>query len=85
MKLLILILCLVTFGCTSGTRLYNPATGAKLADFTADMDESQYAGGGVTWNVKGHRPSRNTRAKGKVATELMGKGIEGVKVSQGLR
>jgi hypothetical protein len=76
MKSLLLILCLFTVGC-AGTRIYSPTTGKKLGVFTADMDESEYRGGGVYWKVKGHYPSKTIIARGKAISGVIGKASDG--------
>jgi hypothetical protein len=76
MKPLLLILCLATLGC-AGTRIYSPTTGKKLGVFTADMDESEYRGGGVYWKVKGHYPSKTIKARGDAISKVIGKASDG--------
>lgn len=71
--LLLCLLPLLLFGCASkkGTTLYNPRTGALLAEFHADMLESEYVGP-VRWKVKGHYPSANTAARGAAYSQVLG-------------
>lgn len=85
MKLILAALCLSFTGCftTGSTTLWHPTTGAKLAQFPADMDESEYRGGGVYWRVKGHRPSTTIAARGKAYTMVIK--AKGEAVGQGAR
>lgn len=71
--LLLLCLPLLLTGCftTGSTILFSPNTGARLAQFPADMDESEYRGGGVYWKVRGHRPSTTIAARGKAYTMVI--------------
>lgn len=71
--LLLCSLCLCLTGCftTRSTMLWHPTTGARLAQFPADMDESEYQGGGVSWKVKGHRPSTTIAARGAAYERLI--------------
>lgn len=86
---LLLFLCLPLFfiGCasTGSTMLWHPTTGAKLAQFPSDMDESEYNGGGVYWRVRGHRPSRTIEARGRAYSKVIGTVGEQAGTFQGVR
>lgn len=79
-----LFLAIALTGCANkATILYNPKSGGKLAEFHADMDESEYRGGGVYWKVRGHRPSLNTIARGNAYSEFVKAGTDGARTFGG--
>lgn len=66
MKYLLIALCLASQACTT-TTFYDRKTGKKIAQFSGDMENTEYEDGSTKWKAAKVTHSTTIRAWGSVA------------------